>query len=58
MTSIYSQKNKFTASRSTKTMFPSFLWKWKYLVPSYFEPDKHCCSYLEREKSGSLLFGV
>ena len=24
---------------------------------SYFEPDKHCCSYLEREKSGSLLFG-
>ena len=33
------------------------LWKWKKLVPSYFEPDKHCCSYLEREKSGSLLFG-
>ena len=30
---------------------------WKKLVPSYFEPDKHCCSYLEREKSGSLLFG-
>ena len=29
----------------------------KILVPSYFEPDKHCCSYLEREKSGSLLFG-
>ena len=29
---------------------------WKQ-VPSYFEPDKHCCSYLEREKSGSLLFG-
>ena len=25
-------------------------------VPSYFGPDKHCCSYLEREKSGSLLF--
>ena len=31
--------------------------KCKKLVPSYFEPDKHCCSYLEREKSGSLLFG-
>ena len=30
---------------------------WKKLVPSYFEPDKHCCSYLEREKGGSLLFG-
>ena len=29
----------------------------KKLVPSYFQPDKHCCSYLEREKSGSLLFG-
>ena len=29
----------------------------KKLVPSYFESDKHCCSYVEREKSGSLLFG-
>ena len=28
------------------------IWQWKKLVP-----DKHCCSYLEREKSGSLLFG-
>ena len=37
-------------------MFPSYLDVGK-LVPSYFEPDKHCCSYLEREKSGSLLFG-
>ena len=27
------------------------------MVPIYFEPDKHCCSYLEREKSGYLLFG-
>ena len=27
------------------------------MVHSYFEPDKHCCSYLEIEKSGSLLFG-
>ena len=33
------------------------IWKSKKLVPSYFEPNKHCCSYLEREKSGSLLFG-
>ena len=23
----------------------------------YFEADKHCCSYLERGKIGSLLFG-
>ena len=37
-------------------MFPSFLEK-KKLVHTYFEPDKHCRSYLEREKSGFLLFG-
>ena len=29
----------------------------KKLVSSYFELDKHCCSSLEREKSGFLLFG-
>ena len=39
-----------------KKCFPA-IWKWKRLVPSYFEPDKHCCSYLERKNSGSLLFG-
>ena len=39
-----------------KKCFPS-IWKWKKLVPSYFEPYKHCCSYLEREKNVSLLFG-
>ena len=33
------------------------IWKWKKLVPSYFDPDKHCCSYFLREKCGSLLFG-
>ena len=37
-------------------MFPSYL-EWKKLVPSYFESDKHCCSYLKREKNGLLLFG-
>ena len=37
-------------------MFPNYL-ELEKLVPTYFEPDKHCCSYLEREKSGSLLFG-
>ena len=39
-----------------KKCFPA-IWKWEKLVPNYFEPDKHCCSYLERDKSGSLLFG-
>ena len=33
------------------------IWKWKKLIPSYFEPDKHCCTYFDREKIGSLLFG-
>ena len=37
-------------------MFPIFL-EVEKMVPSYFEPDKHCCSYLEREKSGFLLYG-
>ena len=27
------------------------------MIPSYFEPDKHFCSYLEIETSGSQLFG-
>ena len=31
-------------------MFPSYL-EVEKLVPNYFEPDKHCCCYLEREKS-------
>ena len=42
--------------RTRKKCFPT-IWKWKKLVHSYFKPDKHCCSYLERGKSGSLLFG-
>ena len=37
-------------------MFANYL-EVEKLVPTYFEPDKLCCSYLEREKSGSLLFG-
>ena len=49
MTSIQSQKNWFTASRSTKKKCFPDIWKKKKLVPSYFEPNKHCCSYLERE---------
>ena len=35
-------------------MFPSYL---EEKTGSYFESDKHCSSYLEREKCGSLLFG-
>ena len=49
-------ENWFTASRSTKIMFPCSLEVEKTSY-QHFEPDKHCCSYLEREKSRSLLFG-
>ena len=31
-------------------MFFPAIWKWKKLFPTYFDPDTHCCSYLEREK--------
>ena len=37
-------------------MFPNYL-EVEKTGSNYFEPDKHCCSYLEREKRGFLLFG-
>ena len=49
-------KNLVHSQQEHKKCFPA-IWKWKKLVPSYFEPHKHYCSYLERGKSGSLLFG-
>ena len=56
MTSIKSQKTGSQPVGVRKNFFPA-IWKCKTLGPSYFESDKYCCSYLEREKSGSLLFG-
>ena len=55
---IYLNSEKLIHSKQEhgKKCFPAIC-KWEKLVPSYFEPDKHCCSYLEREKSGFLLFG-
>ena len=55
---IYLKSEKFVHNNQEheKKFFPA-IWNCKKLVPSYFESDKHCCSYLEREKSGSLLFG-
>ena len=53
---LKSEKLFHSQQESEKNCFPA-IWKWEKLVPSYFEPDKHCCSYLDREKSGSLLFG-
>ena len=56
---IYLKSEKLVHSQQEheKNYFPA-IWKWKKLVPSYFEPKKHCCRYLEREKSGFLLLGV
>ena len=55
---IYLKSEKLASQPAgvRKKCFPA-IWKWKKLVPSYFEPDKHCCSYLKTEKSVSLLFG-
>ena len=47
---------QFTTVRSKEKDFDIYL-KSEKLVHSYFEPDKHCCSYLEREKSRYLLYG-
>ena len=49
---IYLKSEKLVKSNQEhRKCFPA-IWNWKNLVPSYFETDKHCCSYLEREKSG------
>ena len=54
---IYLKSEKLVHSNYKREKNVSLaIWKWKKQVPSYFEPDKHCCSYLEREKCGSLLF--
>ena len=53
---LKSEKQVHSQQEHEKKCFPA-IWKWKNLVPSYIEPDKHCCIYLEIEKSGYLLFG-
>ena len=53
---LKSEKLVHSQQEHEKKCFPA-IWKWKKLNPRYFEPDEHCFSYLEREKSGSLLFG-
>ena len=54
---IYLKSEKLVHSTQERKKCFSAIWKCKKLVPSYFEPDKHCCRYMEREKSGSLLVG-
>ena len=53
---LKSEKLVHRNQESKKKCFPA-IWKWKKIVPPCFELEKHCRSYLEREKSGSLLFG-
>ena len=54
---IYLKSEKlYHSNQEHEKSFPA-IWKCIKLVPSYYKPDKHCCSYLEREKSESLLFG-
>ena len=54
---IYLKSEKLVHSQQEHEKTVSQLFGSGNMVPSYFEPDKHCCSYLEREKSGFLLFG-
>ena len=51
---IYLKSEKLVQSQQEheKNCFPAIC-KWKKLVPSYFEPDRHCCSSLVREKVDS-----
>ena len=54
---IYLKSEKLVHSlQEHENMFPRYL-EVEKLVSSDFEPNKRCCSYLERDKSGSLLFG-
>ena len=48
---IYLKSEKLVHSQQEheKNVFQLF-GSGKKLVPSNFEPDKHCCSYLQREK--------
>ena len=54
---IYLKSEKLVHSQQEHEKSVTTIWKWKKLVPSYFEPNKHCCSNLEREKCGYLLIG-
>ena len=47
---LKSEKTGTQPVRVRKKCFPA-IWKCKKVVPCYFEPDKHFCSYLEREKN-------
>ena len=52
---LKSEKLVHIQQEHKKKCFPA-IWKWKKLVTSYFESDKHCCSYLERKKVDPCYF--
>ena len=56
MTSISSQKNQFTASRSTKKMFPSYM-EVEKTGSQLFRALQTLMQLFGETKSGSLLFG-
>ena len=47
---IYLKSDKIGSQQlgAQKNCLPA-IWKWKKVVPIYFDPDKHCCRYLERD---------
>ena len=48
---IYLKSEKLVHSQQEhEKKFSPAIWKCIKLVPTYFQPDKYCCSYLEREK--------
>ena len=54
---IYLKSDKLVHSQQEQEKIFSQLFGVEKMVPSYLVIDKHCCSYLEREKSGFLLYG-
>ena len=54
---IYLKSEKLLLSQQEheKNVYPRYL-ELEKLVPSYFEPDNHCCNYLERERVDPCYF--
>ena len=53
---IYLKSEKLVHSQQDhEKCFPA-IWKWKKLDPSYFEPDKHCCSFWREKKWISAIW--
>ena len=55
---IYLKSEKLVHSQQEQKKNVSQPFGVEKLVRSYFEPDKHFCSYLEREKCSSQLLGA